>query len=213
MKHKKIWNFEYRGIHCEIVHWDFDNLYDFPSKGIWNGYIIITEEQVPDRFKELLVKKKKTNYKSMPWMWEYWGLDNLFKMNGGITYYSVIRDEFDGRKIAVKVGNDYTAKGLVRPCVTVDPVKNTPDDERIGCIPSEIGIEILLTCEASTGELALEYTECYADAFVSMVLSNDTLGGAVQHISVVDIEYYPGGTGTEKRVLLVVELTVKTDRS
>jgi len=133
------------------------------------------------------------------------------------TYLALIRTASGFRELkkiaTVKVGNDYTAKGLVRPCVTVDPVKNTPDDERIGCIPSEIGIEILLTCEASTGELALEYTECYADAFVSMVLSNDTLGGAVQHISVVDIEYYPGGTGTEKRVLLVVELTVKTDRS
>ena len=125
MKHKKIWNFKYRGIHCEIVHWDFNHLYDFPSKGIWNGYIIITEEQVPDRFKELLVKRKKTNYKSMPWMWEYWGLDNLFKMNGGITYYSVIRDEFDGRKIAVKVGNDYNHSWNVgmrydEECIEID---------------------------------------------------------------------------------------------
>jgi len=133
------------------------------------------------------------------------------------TYLALIRTASGFRelpKIAkVNVGNDYNEKGRVKPFILIDPVNATIDDEGIGCMETVINIDVLFACEGATPEIITEYTECYADAFVSMVLSNDTLGDGVQHISVRDIAYYPGGTGTVKYVLLNVEVTVETDRS
>jgi len=107
MKEKKSWNFKYKGIQCEIANWNFNKPWYGQPTGNWNGYITVLEKQIPSRFKELLCRKEKTTWKSMPWIWDYYKLENLFNMKGGLTFYSVIRDEFNGKKIAIKVGNDY----------------------------------------------------------------------------------------------------------
>lgn len=107
MREKKIWNFKYRGFDCEVVHWNYDKPWDgFPS-GNWNGYIVVKKKQLPDRFAELLCKKKKTTYASMPWRWDSYKVESIFEMKCGVTFYQVICDEFTGEKAAIKVGNDY----------------------------------------------------------------------------------------------------------
>lgn len=107
LKQKKIWNFKYKGFDCEVVNWNYEKPWDGHPSGNWNGYIYITRKQLPDRFEELLCKKEKTKFSSMPYRWEYYPLERIFEMMGGITFYEVIRDDFSGKIVAIKVGNDY----------------------------------------------------------------------------------------------------------
>ena len=133
------------------------------------------------------------------------------------TYLQLIRIASSYRElpkiVTVEVGNDYDAKGKLKPFVLIDPVGASIDDEGIGCIPTIVTLDVIFAIEGCDSETVTEYSECYADAFVSMFLTDDTLGDGVFHASVKDIEYFPGGTGTIKYVLLNVELTVETDRS
>lgn len=106
MKEKIVYNFEYKGIRCEVVHWGVGESYR--PEGVWNGYIYILEANIPNRFKELLCKYKKTKLTTVERkFWNYYTLDNIFEMVGGITYYELLRDEFSGKKKGIKVGNDY----------------------------------------------------------------------------------------------------------
>lgn len=107
LKQKRTWNFQYRGIECEVVSWNFEKPWDGCPSGNWNGYIYINAQQLPDQFNQLLCKKFKTDYKSIPWRWDYFGLESIFNMKGGVTFYQVIRNEFNGTKVGIKVGNDY----------------------------------------------------------------------------------------------------------
>ena len=107
MKNKIIWDFKYKGIACQIVHWGLE---DYPKElsvdGIWNAYIIIHKKQLPKQFTKLLcevetIKDFKRKY------WKYYKLDDYFDMHGGLTFYEVIREEFTGQITVVKVGCDY----------------------------------------------------------------------------------------------------------
>ena len=107
IKQKKVWKFSYKGINCEVVNWNIETPWEGHPSGNWNGYIYIKAQQLPDKFHQILCKKRKTILRSMPWTWDYYKLEDIFNMKGGITYYEVIRGEFNGKKIGIKVGNDY----------------------------------------------------------------------------------------------------------
>ena len=133
------------------------------------------------------------------------------------TYLALIRTASGYRELTrmakVCIDNDYVGKGRVKPYMILDPSNNTPDDEGSGCIESVLNFDVIIACEGASSEEVTGHSMCYADAFQSMILSDDTLGDTVQHASVVDFEYYTGGVGMIKYVLLNVELTVNTDRS
>ena len=105
---KTIWTFNFKGIPCEIVNWSFEsgNLPDYPT-GNWNYYLYIKKENIPDEFNKLLVKQRKLSIFKEQKMWDYHSLSDYFDMHGDITYYEVIRNEFNGGKVAVKIGCDY----------------------------------------------------------------------------------------------------------
>lgn len=133
------------------------------------------------------------------------------------TYLALIRTASELREIpkitVVKKGNDYTNKGLVKPFILVDPVATPIDDEAVGCVHSMFNYDIIIAVDGYDNEQITDYAECYGDAFISMILSNDRLGSQVYHASVKDIEHFPGGTGTIRYVLLNLEITIETDRS
>ena len=113
MKKKLIWNFEYKGIHCEIVNWNFEDQggyfeQSFPS-GIWNGYIFINKKQLtPQKFFKLLCKQRQFRTLSRGRKyWDYSKLDKYFDMHGGITYFQPLREEFSGKIDGIQVGCDY----------------------------------------------------------------------------------------------------------
>lgn len=105
MKHKDVWNFSYKGINCEIQHWGVGSMCE--GHGMWNSYIIINKNQLPKDFKKLLVKSFTNKMFSKRKFFRYDDLGQYFDFHGGITYYSKIRDEFDGSVFAIKVGCDY----------------------------------------------------------------------------------------------------------
>ena len=104
LEHKDSWKFTYKDIYCEIVHWGVGYMND--GEGIWNSYISLYKNKVGD-FDKLLCKKRKVKIATERKMWDYGHLDEMFDFHGGITYYEVIRDEFNGKIVGVKIGCDY----------------------------------------------------------------------------------------------------------
>lgn len=133
------------------------------------------------------------------------------------TYAALLRTAASDSELPairnVVIGNDYSRKGLVKPFIMIDPVRMDPEDETVGTVLSELNIDILIAAESFTDEKATKWVTLFADAFQSMILSDDTLGDEFYHASVEDIEFYPGGTGQTKYVLLSVVLSIETDRS
>lgn len=114
---------------------------------------------------------------------------------------------------SVEIGNDYTRNGLRKPFVMIDPVRSIPDDETVGIVADDLSFDILIAIDSYTDGEATMWVSLYADAFLSMILSDDTLGDQVSHASIEDREFFPGGTGTTKYVLLNLMISIETDRS
>lgn len=104
MRKINTWKFEYRGFYCEISQHSMESINE--PFGIWCGYFIVKKEQLPNQFNTLLCRSVKTKYTSMPRRWKDEKLYNIFDFHGGMTYYEVIRNQFNGEKIAVKAGFD-----------------------------------------------------------------------------------------------------------
>ncbi len=107
MKYKEIWNFEYKGIKCQIVHWGVKEMASVSMGSIWNGYIFINKKQLPRNFRKLLCSIHTFKLSSVRKYWSYRKLEDYFNFHGGITYYELIRDEFTSKPIGIKVGCDY----------------------------------------------------------------------------------------------------------
>ena len=112
MKKREIYNFNYKGFTCEIVHWRFNTpdtcLESLHPTGNWNYYIYIKRDQLSDEdWKKLRCKNKPFTMIRKRNSWDYYKLEDYFHFHGGITYYELLRDEFNGRPFAVKVGCDY----------------------------------------------------------------------------------------------------------
>lgn len=133
------------------------------------------------------------------------------------TYAALLRTAATEQKLpkvrSVEIGNDYTRKGLTKPFIMLDPVRMVIDDETVGVVNSDLNIDVLIAVESYTDEQAAKWSALMADSFESMILSDDTLGDVVAHASVTDIEFYPGGIGSTKYVLLSLVLSIETDRS
>lgn len=152
-------------------------------------------------------------------IWDTLAMLKQYLLDNYDTYADLLRSAASEPSLptikSVEIGNDYTKKGLVKPFIMLDPVRMIIDDEAIGLVNSDLSIDVLFAVESYsyTDEQASKWVMLYADAFQSMVLSDDTLGDEIAHASVEDIEFYPGGTGTTKYVLLNVVISIETDRS
>lgn len=150
-------------------------------------------------------------------IWDTLAMLKQYLLDNYDTYADLLRSAASEPSLptikSVEIGNDYTKKGLVKPFIMLDPVRMIVDDEAIGLVNSDLSIDVLVAADSYTDEQASKWVMLYADAFQSMVLSDDTLGDEIAHASVEDIEFYPGGTGTTKYVLLNVVISIETDRS
>jgi hypothetical protein len=113
----------------------------------------------------------------------------------------------------VKISNDYAATGLQKPCILMDIVSCEIEDEGVGIVGATLMFEVVFIIEGMKEDDLTYRTMLYADALVSMVTSDDYLGGDVVHASVPRIEYYPGGTGTTRYAVADVEITYEIERS
>lgn len=109
-------------------------------------------------------------------------------------------------------GADFESKHHLMPFCLIEPLGMEISDELPTYVEIVLRYDILLAVDGFQESDALTLLECYQDAFVAMTLSDDTLSGAVDHISVKNIEQFPGGSGTTKYAILAVEVTVTQGR-
>ena len=99
-----------------------------------------------------------------------------------------------------------------KPYMIIEPIGEDVTDTLPGQIESTIRYDVLIEADGYQEDDALTLVGLYKDAFCSMVFSDDTLGGEVDHASVTNIEQYPGGSGTSKYIMIAVEITVSQGR-
>lgn len=109
-------------------------------------------------------------------------------------------------------GPAFMDKNKRKPYMLVEPVGEDIDDQIAGSVEVTMRYDVLIEALAPNEETALTAVGLYKDAFVSMILSDDTLGGEVDHAKVTNVEQYPGGSGTSKFILMAVEITVSQGR-
>ena len=112
----------------------------------------------------------------------------------------------------VKVSIDYTSKGIEKPCILIDPRRLDIEDETSGRIGAIYTYDIVIGYDGFDEEEAADAVQLYADAFVSMVVSDDYFSGQLDHASVKNIEYYPGGSLVSRYAVLQLELTLEIER-
>jgi|APSaa5957512576_1039674.scaffolds.fasta_scaffold37470_1 hypothetical protein len=95
------WNFEYKGIFCEVVFWNKDyhkeNKDVYWAGGIWNSYIYIKKDRHPELFKKHSLRLKNGRHSIF---------DVAIDMASGVTFYEKLYNE-RGKVYAIKIGNDY----------------------------------------------------------------------------------------------------------
>ena len=109
-------------------------------------------------------------------------------------------------------GPNFASKNRPRPYLLIEPMGEDIDDTLPGRIESVLRYDALIEADGFQEEDALILVGLYKDAFCSMIFSDDTLSGYVDHASVTNIEQYPGGSGTSKYILMAVEITVSQGR-
>ncbi|MDD5591574.1 MAG: hypothetical protein PHY18_06615 [Dehalococcoidales bacterium] len=111
LKHKDIWNGEYRGVKFEIVNWRLggDVLGSHPC---WNYYLFLPIEQIPEEYHKYFVlegKYERMSPDGRAWLnYNYTGTSYIsdLEWHGGITFYEKALDG-EGKLIGVKLGCDY----------------------------------------------------------------------------------------------------------
>lgn len=112
----------------------------------------------------------------------------------------------------IKYGTDYQAKGLIKPFILIDPRRMDVDDEAVGIVSARFIYDVVFAYDGFDEEDAVVATKLYADAFISMVISDDFFGGNLDHASVKNVEYYPGSSSVGRYAVLELELTLEIER-
>ncbi len=110
----------------------------------------------------------------------------------------------------IDIGADYEKKGIPKPYLLIDLAQLVPDYAAAGMVKGTLHIDVLIAVEGYTDTAASEKASLYADAITAMIFADDTLNSNVQHIAVNQIDFYPGGTGNLKYVLVSLLLDVET---
>jgi len=131
------------------------------------------------------------------------------------TYLSLI-ETASGMELksinTVKVGADYQAKGMMRPFILIDPQRMDVDDEAMGIVRADYTYTVLIAYDGFAEEDAVTAVQLYADAFISMVISDDYFTSTVDHASVTGVEYYPGSSVQTRYAVLDLVITLDIER-
>lgn len=105
MKKIEVWKDRHKGIFFEIK---LNGVGGYRPEGTYCAYILIYKKNIPKQFNKLLVTSEEMEPPfSKRRYWKYSDLNDYFDMHCGLSYYELIRDEFTGKPIGVKVGCDY----------------------------------------------------------------------------------------------------------
>lgn len=130
------------------------------------------------------------------------------------TYITLVAGEA-GKDLAlmssVGIGTDYEKSGRKHPYVLIAPSDLKPDyDEYQGMVESAFTADCLIAVDGFSSAAVLEHSLLYADAYMSMISSDDTLKGLCDHAEVSSIGYFPGGTGNRMFTVISIVLITQT---
>ena len=112
----------------------------------------------------------------------------------------------------VKIGSDYASKGIDKPFILIDPRRMDVDDEAIGLVRGTYIFDIMIAYDGFDEEDAVYAVQLYADAFISMVISDDYFTNTVDHASVNSVEYYPGSSYMTRYAVLEFQIELDIER-
>lgn len=106
----KSWAGKIKGFYCEIICW-WPDWHDEDRPPIWNYYITIDAEQLPNNFESFIGERRVTvcKYTGKEKV-DYGYCDVDVKMAGGMTFYEPSFND-KGEIISVKIGCDYNHSG------------------------------------------------------------------------------------------------------
>ena len=94
LRHKDVWNGEYKGIYYEVINWG-KNM-EYKPEGTWNYYIYLNVEDFPKKYhKHLWLREGRSYYDCIFGGEVYW--------HGGCTYY----EKWSNSPKQVKFGCDF----------------------------------------------------------------------------------------------------------
>lgn len=131
------------------------------------------------------------------------------------TYLQLIAEanDYELKSIeTIKLGTDYQAKGLEKPAILIDPRRMSVEDTLIGEVAAGYVFDVIFCYDGYSEEDAATAVQMYADAFTSMVISDDYFQGNLEHATVNDVEYYPGGSALARYAVLELELILEIER-
>ena len=100
------WNGKHKGVTWEVSYWGVGQFND--GHGMWNRYIFIPEEMIPDEFDQFWLPPYEwgiTETKHISYRYEDTKLADL-EWNGGATFYEK-KGGIDGQPRLIKIGCDY----------------------------------------------------------------------------------------------------------
>lgn len=112
----------------------------------------------------------------------------------------------------ISIGNDYRNSSLQKPFILIDPDFDDISYESYGVVETTLAFDVLFAVQSYSEKDVLEKVCLYKDAFISMVLSDDFLGGGVAHAFIDRVDHFPGGSSNEKYVLLMLKITYEQRR-
>ncbi len=109
LRHKDVWNGEYKGVSYEIVKWWMGGLDIDDGRWAWNFYLIVPLAQVPDEQKDQFNVKPEPKDDKGRIHYKYSSGDLICELawHYGITYYHKTNG-VDDAPIVIKMGCDYT---------------------------------------------------------------------------------------------------------
>jgi len=108
LRHKDVWNGEYRNVRYEIVRWRLGGNYE-GSHPMWNYYLYLPLDQIPEKAQRFFIlRAKKSTLPSARYYFDYSGKPVISELDwhGGLTLYEKeygVRRELEG----IKLGCDY----------------------------------------------------------------------------------------------------------
>lgn len=108
LRHKDIWNGEYRNIKYEIVYWRLGGNCE-GSYPCWNYYICLPIVQIPEKAQHFFIlRAKKSTLPSGWYHFDYCSKPIISELDwhGGLTFYEKVWGD-RGELIGIKLGCDY----------------------------------------------------------------------------------------------------------
>lgn len=108
-------------------------------------------------------------------------------------------------------GANFERHNKTKPFCLLEPQGIEVSDE-LPYFEATVNYDVLIAIDGFQDTESQTLAELYQDAFIDMIIDDDTLGGQVTHVTISNVEQYPGGTGSIRYVVLALAVTIQQGR-